>query len=96
MRGRNEARANFALLFASIPDVSAAIIRLAEREGEVWIEWRMAGTRGDGTVMEFVGVNIFGVEDDTFRWGRIYTELTRDAGGIEAQLEQMTGGNAPA
>lgn len=75
---------------------SLSIIRLAEREGEVWIEWRMAGTRVDGTVMEFVGVNIFGVEDDTFRWGRIYTELTRDAGGIEAQLERMTGGNAPA
>lgn len=62
VRGRDEARANFVRLFASIPDVSAA---MAERENEVWIEWRISGTRDDGTVMEFVGVNIFGVEDET-------------------------------
>lgn len=95
VRGCDEARANFVRLFASIPDVSATIIRLAERENEVWIEWRISGTRDDGTVMEFVGVNIFGVEDETFRWGRIYTELARDAGGIEAQLERMTRGDVP-
>lgn len=65
VRGRDEARANFVRLFASIPDVSATIIRLAERENDVWIEWRISGTRDDGTVMEFVGVNIFGVEDET-------------------------------
>lgn len=96
VRGRDEARANFVRLFASIPDIRATIIRQAERKNEVWMEWRLAGTRDDGTLMEFVGVNIFGVEDDTFRWGRIYTELARDAGGIEAQLERMTGGDAPA
>ncbi len=95
VRGRDEARANSVRLFASIPDVSATIIRLAERENEVWIEWRISGTRDDGTVMEFVGVNIFGVEDETFRWCRIYTELARDAGGIEAQLERMTRGDVP-
>ncbi len=56
----------------------------------VWMEWRMWGTRSDETPMEFVGVNIFTVEDDQFRWGRIYTELVRDAGGIQQQLERMT------
>ena len=40
--------------------------------------------------MEFVGVNIFGVRDQHFVWGRIYTELVREAGGIEAQIERMT------
>jgi limonene-1,2-epoxide hydrolase len=96
VRGRDEVRANFVRMFWSMPDVNAAIIRLAERENEVWIEWRMSGTREDGTLMEFVGVNIFGVADGTFRWGRIYTELARSAGGIEAQLARMAGDEAPA
>ncbi|MBA2632516.1 MAG: nuclear transport factor 2 family protein [Chloroflexi bacterium] len=95
VRGRDEVRDNFARFFVSVPDLSATVIRLAERENEVWIEWRLSGTRDDGTLMEFVGVNIFGVEDETFRWGRIYTELARDAGGIEAQLRRMTGGDPP-
>lgn len=51
--------------------------------------------------MEFVGVNIFEVEDDQFQSGRIYTELVREAGGVEQQLERMTrsadsSGEAPA
>lgn len=66
VRGRDEVRANFVRMFASMPDVKAAIIRLAEQENEVWMEWRLSGTRDDGTIMDFVGVNIFGVADGTF------------------------------
>ena len=96
VQGRDQVRANFARMFTSIPDVRATIVRLAEREDEAWIEWRLTGTRDDGTTMDFVGVNIFGVADGVFRWGRIYTELARSAGGIEAQLARMTGDDAPA
>jgi limonene-1,2-epoxide hydrolase len=96
VRGRDEVHANFVRMFASMPDVKAAIVRLAERENEVWMEWRLSGTRDDGTSMDFVGVNIFGVGDGTFHWGRIYTELARSAGGIEAQLARMTGDEASA
>lgn len=91
VRGRDEVRANFARMFASMPNINATIIQLAEREDEVWMEWRMSGTRDDGTTMDFVGVNIFGAADGTFRWGRIYTELARSAGGIEAQIARMRG-----
>jgi hypothetical protein len=77
-------------MFTSMPDVKAAIIRLAERENEVWIEWRLSGTRDDGTIMDSVGVSIFGVAGGTFRWGRIYTELARSVGDIEAQLGQLS------
>lgn len=96
VRGRDEVRTNFVRMFKSMPDVKAEIIRLAERDDEVWMEWRLSGTRDDGTRMDFVGVNIFGVTDGTFRWGRIYTELARSAGGIEAQLARMTGDDASA
>ena len=62
-------------------------------DGEtVWIEWRMHGTRRDGRSLEFVGVNLFGVRDEQFVWGRIYTELVHEAGGIDAQIERMTTG----
>jgi ketosteroid isomerase-like protein len=91
VRGRDEVRANFEHLFAAMPDVTASILNVVERGNEAWIEWRMSGARPDGSAMEFVGVNIFVVEDDAFRWGRIYTELARDAGGIEAQVGRMTG-----
>jgi ketosteroid isomerase-like protein len=96
VQGRDEVRANFARMFTSMPDVTATIIRLVEREDEAWIEWRLTGTRDDRTTLDFVGVNVFGVADGAFRWGRIYTELVRDAGGIEAQLARMTGDDAPA
>ena len=95
VRGRDEVRANFVRMFTSMPDVKAEIVRLAERENEVWMEWRLSGTRDDGTIMDFVGVNIFGVAGGTFRWGRIYTELARSAGGIDAQLARMTGDEPP-
>jgi hypothetical protein len=56
------------------------------------MEWRMSGTRTDGTPMEFVGVNIFEVEGGSFTEGRIYTELVRDSGGIDSQVDRMTHG----
>lgn len=96
VRGRDEVRANFARMFTSMPDVRATIVRLAERGDEAWVEWRLSGTRDDGSTMDFAGVNIFGVADGVFRWGRIYTELARNAGGIAAQLARMTGDDAPA
>src|SRR3990170_4160272 len=59
----------------------------------VWMEWRMRGTRSNGTPFEFAGVNIFGVREDRFASGRIYTELVRDAGGVDGQLQRMTKGD---
>jgi limonene-1,2-epoxide hydrolase len=90
VEGRDQVRANFARLFADIPDLRAELLSAAQDRNTVWMEWRMWGTRPDGTSMEFVGVNIFDVDVDRFRSGRIYTELVREAGGIERQIERMT------
>ena len=90
--GNQKVRENMAALFQNITDVRADLLGCVVDGDTVWIEWRMHGTRRDGTPMEFVGVNIFGVRDDQFVWGRIYTELVRDAGGIDAQIERMTAG----
>jgi ketosteroid isomerase-like protein len=91
LSGRDEVRLNFERLFGALSDLRAEIRSVAEREDEVWLEWRMDGRRADGTPMGFVGVNIFTVADGAFTSGRIYTELERDAGGVDAQIDRMTG-----
>ncbi|MGH3452499.1 MAG: nuclear transport factor 2 family protein [Haloechinothrix sp.] len=91
VRGRDQVRVNFERLLASMPDVHAELRGTVDQGDGVWMEWAMAGTRPDGTRMEFVGVNLFKVEDGLLKRGRIYTELVRDAGGLEAQVERMTG-----
>lgn len=96
VEGREEVRANFARLFHDVRDLRAELLSAVEERNTVWMEWRMWGTRRNGTPMEFVGVNIFEVDDDRFRSGRIYTELVREAGGAEQQLARMTQGTAPA
>lgn len=95
VRGRQEVRKNFARLFDAVPDLAADVIGIATEDDKVWVEWRLHGTRVDGFPFEFVGVNIFGVEDDQIAWGRIYTELVRDSGTVDEQLERMAGPSDP-
>lgn len=92
VHGNQQVRENFAALFQDIPDLRADLLRSVAEGDTVWVEWRMHGTRRDGTPFEFAGVNLFGVRDEQFAWGRIYTELVRDAGGANAQIERMTKG----
>ncbi|MEO7230299.1 MAG: nuclear transport factor 2 family protein [Candidatus Limnocylindrales bacterium] len=90
VRGQGEIRANFRKFFDDIKNVRAELRAVVGGADEIWIEWRMFGNRPDGTPMEFTGVNIFGLRDGSFATGRIYTELVRDAGGIEGQIDRMT------
>lgn len=96
VRGQDEVRTNFGKVFDDIDNVRAELRGLVGGRDEIWIEWRMFGNRPDGTQMEFTGVNIFGLRDGRFATGRIYTELVRDAGGIEGQIERMTKGSGAA
>ncbi len=89
-RGREKVRENFATLFNEIPDLKADLLRCVADGDIVWMEWRLHGTRRDGPPFEFVGVNLFGVYNGQIVWGRIYSELVRDAGDIDAQIERMT------
>lgn len=92
VEGAEQVKANFSRLLADIPDLHAELVSVVEDGDTVWMEWRMEGTRKDGSRMEFAGVNIFGVESDQFCWGRIYTELVRDSGDAASQIERMTHG----
>lgn len=94
VQGQDSVRRNFSMLLSDLPDLTANISRTVADGDDVWMEWSMRGTRRDGTLLEFVGVNIFQVKDGRFRSGRIYTEIVRDAGGIDAQINRMTKGNS--
>lgn len=94
VQGQDSVRRNFSMLLSDLPDLTANISRTVADGDDVWMEWNMRGTRRDGTLLEFVGVNIFQVKDGRFRSGRIYTEIVRDAGGIDAQINRMTKGNS--
>jgi ketosteroid isomerase-like protein len=63
VQGREKVRENFAALFRDIPDLRADLLRSVADGDTVWMEWRMHGTRRDGTSLEFVGVNLLGVRD---------------------------------
>lgn len=95
VRGREQVRMNFERLFINMPDIHAELRGVVDEGDQVWMEWAMRGTRGDGSRMEFVGVNLFEVQDDALVRGRIYTELVRDAGGLGEQVDRMVSGSNP-
>lgn len=92
VRGRDQVRKNFERLFQSMPDIEAELRAIVEDGDAGWMEWIMRGTRPDGSRMEFAGVNVFVVRDGLLHRGRIYTELVRDVGGLDAQVDRMTSG----
>jgi len=91
-QGRDRVRKNFSALFAEIPDLKAQLLGAVTDAGTVWMEWRMSGTRTDGTRFAFAGVNLFGVDEGVITWGRIYSDLVQETGDIDAQIERMTKG----
>ncbi len=95
VRGRDTVRSNFGRLFREVPNIKADLLDAVAGGNTVWLEWRLHGTRSDGSLFEMAGVNIFGLVGGQFATGRIYSELVREAGGIEAQLERMMRGGEP-
>src|SRR5260370_33335022 len=64
--GRDQVRKNWALIFANVPDLRAAMVDCASQGDTVWTEWEMRGTRLDGAQHLMRGVSIFAVVDDVF------------------------------
>jgi ketosteroid isomerase-like protein len=91
-RGSAQVRANWARIFAAVPDLSVEVVRSAVDGDTVWTEWEHRGTRQDGTAHLMRGVVIFGVGDGRATWARFYLEPVEEGGGgvedaIRRQLE---------
>jgi ketosteroid isomerase-like protein len=72
--GRAQMRANWAAMFAGIPDFHADIGRSVQVGDTAWTEWHWTGTRTDGKPFEVRGVTLFEVTDGQIVAGTLYLE----------------------
>lgn len=92
-RGRDQARSNWAAIFAGTPDFRAELVRADAVEGVEWSEWRWHGTHADGSELAMAGVILAGVRDGRLSWARLYVEPVERAGeGIAAAVRTMARG----
>ena len=90
--GSEQARKNWAEVFAGVPDFQAELLRSADEGDTGWAEWHWQGTRIDGTRLDMRGVTIFGVRDDRIVWGRLYLEDVEGGQGIDQAVQHMARG----
>jgi ketosteroid isomerase-like protein len=90
--GREQMRANWAAMFAGIPDFHAELIRSVEDGDTTWTEWSWFGNRTDGQSFQVRGVVIFEIKDGVVTDGTLYMEdVERGAVGIEQAVEDLSG-----
>lgn len=80
-RGLKQVRQNWTAIFAGVPDIAVRVTASARAGDEVWSEWRMEGTRGDGARHAMAGVIIFGVGPDRISSARFYLEPVETSTG---------------
>ena len=90
--GRDQVRTNWSAIFSEVPDFAADLVRHCRDEGEEWSEWRWAGTRQDGSILDMAGVIIVGVRDGRISWGRLYLEpVEAPEETIDEAVQRLTG-----
>jgi ketosteroid isomerase-like protein len=90
--GRGQVRANWAAMFAGIPDFRAEVVRSVDDGELTWSEWVWRGTRADGQAFDVRGVTLFQVRDRLIVAGTLYVEDVETAiVGIEDAVEGMSG-----
>ncbi len=80
-RGREQVRRNWEQIFTFVPDVRAEIVRSAIDGDTAWTEWRMTGTRRDGSAHHMCGVVLFEVIDAMINAARFYLEPVDEHSG---------------
>ncbi len=90
--GRAQMHANWAALFAGVPDFRAARLRSAHHGDTTWSEWSWSGTRTDGQPFEMRGVTLFQIEGDYIVAGRLYMEaVAATRVGIDEAVQELSG-----
>ena len=70
--GRDQMHANWAAMFAGIPDFHAELRGFVQDDDTVWSEWVWSGRRTDGLPFETRGVTLFQVEGEFIVAGRLH------------------------
>jgi ketosteroid isomerase-like protein len=81
LRGRDQVRANWSIVFRDIPDFQADMLRVCATGDMVWAEWRWHGTPASGDRFDWHGVTLFGIKDGQITWGHCYMEPDQAADG---------------
>lgn len=72
IEGREQLRRNWELMLTEVPDLRAELRGTAVEGDTVWGEWRVYGTRRDGSILDLRGVAISKVEDGRIVSSRRY------------------------
>lgn len=90
--GRAQMHANWAAIFAGIPDFHAELIRSVDDGNTTWTEWAWSGIRIDGKPFQARGVVLFEIKDGLITAGRLYMEdVEHEGAGIEQAVEALSG-----
>lgn len=90
--GRAQMHANWAAMFAGIPDFQTELIRSVDDGNTTWTEWSWSGHRTDGKPFQVRGVVLFELKDDLIMAGRLYMEdVEHETAGIEEAVETLSG-----
>ncbi|WP_426997317.1 nuclear transport factor 2 family protein [Pseudarthrobacter sp. N5] len=95
--GQEQVRTNWARMFATIPDLNGELLATVVDGDRVWSEWRMTGTRPDGSAHEMAGVMIFTVRDAEISAVRFFLEPVERLSGTvdDAVRRQLAGVEQP-
>ncbi len=94
-RGRSQVHANWSQIFASVPDVTARVLRRAVDGPELWTEWDVEGRRMDGTRFRMSGVVIFEIRGEVIASARFFLEPVEEVSGdVDAHTRRVTHASA--
>jgi ketosteroid isomerase-like protein len=95
--GRAQMRANWAAMFAGVPDFRAEQLRSVDDGRLTWSEWHWSGTRSDGQRFEMRGITLFEIANEVIVAGWLYVEdVEVNLIGIDDAVERLSGQRPPA
>ncbi|MBA3529990.1 MAG: nuclear transport factor 2 family protein [Propionibacteriaceae bacterium] len=89
--GREQMHANWAAMFAGIPDFRAEIRRSVQDGNVTWSEWIWSGTRTDGVPLAVRGVTLFEIAHDQIVAGTLYMEDVDESDDIAENVRARAG-----
>ena len=88
LRGRDQVRMSWSIIFRDVPDFQADMLRVCATGDTIWTEWRWHGTPTSAERFNWHGVTLFGIKDDQIMWGHFYMEPDQTADStIDALVE---------
>jgi hypothetical protein len=90
--GNEQVRANWSQILANVPDLRARVPRTALDGDNLWTEWDICGTRGDGAAFLMRGVVIFGIKGDAIASARFYLDAVEETSGdVNTHVRSVVG-----